>query len=70
MKPDFASGRWLARQLANDIPPMNSRIYLCAKCLEEICHCEQYRKRWPQEYQIRDRLGYAPIDGHPYCIEE
>lgn len=36
------------------------KITVCAKCLEEKCECERYRRLFPEEWRERDRLGYAP----------
>lgn len=37
-----------------------SVITVCSKCLETRCHCEFYRKRFPKEWAMRDRLGHVP----------
>lgn len=35
-------------------------LSVCSKCLEPTCHCERYRKRFPKEWAMRDKLGHAP----------
>lgn len=36
-------------------------IAVCAKCLEEKCACDFYRRRYPEEWAERDRMGRAPL---------